>query len=226
MGDQDAGPRKDTVQWSNCRLVLAGEKDDDDDFPGGVIGRLFFTSASHPSVRAPLRTLAWRYAAAAAATAAGSPRQLPADCRRRRPPPRSRARHTHLRRTDIDLRALTLHSLVNGRGPDALVGAIPGAATPAAARNAAALLALAARCHAAGAALAAPAPGGAALVLVPRDPAAAAEDSLFFVAYSTNLPALALAGRLRTERRVAVVLDLDQASFLDQFEFICALHSS
>jgi hypothetical protein len=47
------------------------------------------------------------------------------------------------------------------------------------------------------------------VVLVPRIPAAAQRDSLYFIAYATNVRAVELCERLRSERRVAVVLDID-----------------
>lgn len=47
------------------------------------------------------------------------------------------------------------------------------------------------------------------VVLVPRIPSAAARDSLYFIAYATNIKAVELCEKLRSDRRVAVVLDID-----------------
>ena len=46
------------------------------------------------------------------------------------------------------------------------------------------------------------------MVLVPRLPATAARDGLYFLAYATNIRAVELCERLRQQKQVAVVLDL------------------
>ena len=47
------------------------------------------------------------------------------------------------------------------------------------------------------------------VVLVPRLPKAARRDGLYFVAYATNVRAVELCESLRRQRKVAVVLDMD-----------------
>ena len=39
------------LPWSNCRLLLASEADEDADLPQGIVGRLYFSPVSHPAVR-------------------------------------------------------------------------------------------------------------------------------------------------------------------------------
>ena len=39
------------LPWSNCRLLLASEEDEDADLPQGIVGRLYFSPVSHPAVR-------------------------------------------------------------------------------------------------------------------------------------------------------------------------------
>ena len=47
------------------------------------------------------------------------------------------------------------------------------------------------------------------VVLVPRLPKTARRDGLYFVAYATNVRAVELCESLRRQRKVAVVLDMD-----------------
>ena len=39
------------IPWSNCRLLLASEADEDADLPQGIVGRLYFSPVSHQAVR-------------------------------------------------------------------------------------------------------------------------------------------------------------------------------
>jgi hypothetical protein len=45
------GPKSADLPWSNCRLLLASEADEDSDLPQGIVGRLYFSPVSHPAVR-------------------------------------------------------------------------------------------------------------------------------------------------------------------------------
>ena len=69
------------------------------------------------------------------------------------------------------------------------------------------LLSLCQSCHDQGEVLACSLPS-ADMVLVPRLPATAAQDGLYFLAYATNLKAVELCERLRQQKQVALVLDL------------------
>ena len=69
------------------------------------------------------------------------------------------------------------------------------------------LLSLCQSCHDNGEVLACSLPS-ADMVLVPRLPATAAQDGLYFLAYATNLRAVELCERLRQQKQVALVLDL------------------
>jgi hypothetical protein len=98
-----------------------------------------------------------------------------------------------------------LQALVNRRGPDALIGCIPGDTTSHSAR----LLELCTACHSHGLVLACSTPVSD-LALVPRIPDVASKDQLYFVVYATNLRAVQLCERLRLANQVAVILDIDQ----------------
>ena len=69
------------------------------------------------------------------------------------------------------------------------------------------LLSMCQSCHDQGEVLACSLPS-ADMVLVPRLPATAAQDGLYFLAYATNLKAVELCERLRQQKQVALVLDL------------------
>ena len=103
----------------------------------------------------------------------------------------------------VSLPALAVQHVVNLRGPDALVGAIPGEKA-----HAARLGELCARLYERGEALVCELPV-ADVVLIPRVPSVAAEDTLYFVVYATNLRAVELCEQLRRDAKVAVVLDVD-----------------
>ncbi len=99
---------------------------------------------------------------------------------------------------------LSLHpSPAPHAGPDALVGRIPGETV-----HSARLLDLCTQCHLSGEVLVCSIPA-ADVVLVPRQPSAAAVDGLYFIAYATNVRAVTLCESLRSKRQVAVVLDID-----------------
>ncbi|KAI7841131.1 hypothetical protein COHA_005101 [Chlorella ohadii] len=103
----------------------------------------------------------------------------------------------------VSLGALAVQAIVNKRGPDGIVGVIPGEE-----KHSARLLELCQQCHDNGEVLACTLPS-ADVVLVPRLPGTAAQDGLYFLAYATCLRAVELCERLRQESKVAVVLDLD-----------------
>eukprot|EP00887_Chlorella_sp_A99_P000544 scaffold17.g544.t1 len=88
----------------------------------------------------------------------------------------------------LSVPAVAVQHLVNNRGPDGLVGVIPGES-----KHSAKLLDLCQRCHDNGEVLVCSIPA-ADMVLVPRQPATSARDGLYFLAFATN---------------VALVLDLD-----------------
>lgn len=87
------------------------------------------------------------------------------------------------------------------------MGSIPGEGA-AATQHSARLLELCKACHEEGAVLVTSIPA-ADVILIPRNPDAAVRDGLFFIAYATNVKAVQLCERLRQERRVALVLDID-----------------
>lgn len=89
------------------------------------------------------------------------------------------------------------------RGPDGLVGRIPGET-----KHSVRLLQLCRSCHEAGEVLMCRIPASD-VVLVPRLPDIAERDGLYFIAYATNVKAVELCESLRTDRKVAVVLDID-----------------
>lgn len=104
---------------------------------------------------------------------------------------------------DFSLAALAVQNIVNFRGPDALVGRIPGET-----RHSSRLLDLCKSCYAAKEVLTCRIPA-ADVVLVPRLPEAAERDGLYFIAYATNIPAVETCELLRVQKQVAVVLDID-----------------
>lgn len=152
------------LPYSNTRLVLQEELEDDSQYFLGTVVRLFHSPTSHPAVRQTLQGL--------------SPRR-------------------------VSLGALAVQALVNKRGPDGVVGVIPGEE-----KHSARLLSLCQSCHDNGEVLACSLPS-ADMVLVPRLPSTAAQDGLFFLAYATNLRAVELCEQLRQQKQVALVLDLD-----------------
>lgn len=93
---------------------------------------------------------------------------------------------------------------MNRRGPDALIGCIPGEI-----RHSGKLLELCIRCHDSNQVLVCSNPA-ADLVLVPRDPEIASRDQLYFVVYATNVRAVQHCECLRLNNQVAVILDIDQ----------------
>lgn len=152
------------LPFSNTRLVLQEELDDDSYFTGSCVVRLFHSPTSHPAVRQNLQGLVSRR---------------------------------------VSLGALAVQALVNKRGPDGVVGVIPGEQ-----KHSARLLSLCQQCHENDEVLACSLPS-ADMVLVPRLPTTAAQDGLYFLAYATNLRAVELCERLRQQKQVALVLDLD-----------------
>uniref|UniRef100_A0A1D2AEX3 FCP1 homology domain-containing protein n=1 Tax=Auxenochlorella protothecoides TaxID=3075 RepID=A0A1D2AEX3_AUXPR len=103
----------------------------------------------------------------------------------------------------LSLPALAVQHVVNKRGPDALIGCIPGET-----KHAAKMLELCTAAYDADEVLVCTLPV-ADVVLVPRVPAVAQRDGLFFVVYATNIRAVELCEALRREAKVAVVLDVD-----------------
>eukprot|EP00890_Picochlorum_soloecismus_P003736 jgi/Picsp_1/4363/NSC_01869-R1_rna polymerase ii c-terminal domain phosphatase-like 2 len=103
----------------------------------------------------------------------------------------------------VSLPALAVQNLMNKRGPDALVGSIPGEQV-----HSKMLLDLCKMCHERGDALICRS-RDVDVVLVPRVPEVAASDSFYFIAYATNIKAVELCESLRSCRQVAVVLDID-----------------
>jgi len=103
----------------------------------------------------------------------------------------------------VSLSSLAVQNLMNKRGPDALVGSIPGEQV-----HSKMLLDLCTMCHERGQALICRA-RDVDVVLVPRVPEAAGNDSFYFIAYATNIKAVELCESLRSSRQVAVVLDID-----------------
>ena len=103
----------------------------------------------------------------------------------------------------ISLPALGVQNLMNNRGPDALVGRIPGEEV-----HSGQLLELCRLCHDEGLTLVSRT-RDVDVVLVPRNPEVAAKDSLYFLVYATNVKAVELCEALRRDRQVAVVLDVD-----------------
>ncbi|KAL4854482.1 UV radiation resistance associated protein [Chlorella vulgaris] len=152
------------LPYTNTRLVLQEELDDDSYFLSSTVVRLFASQNSHPAVRGTLQGL---------------------------------------RSMRVSLGALAVQALVNKRGPDGVVGVIPGEQ-----KHSARLMALCQQCHDNGEVLACSLPS-ADMVLVPRLPSTAAQDGLYFLAYATNLRAVELCERLRQQKQVALVLDLD-----------------
>lgn len=104
---------------------------------------------------------------------------------------------------DFSLAALAVQNIVNFRGPDALVGRIPGET-----KHSSKLLELCKSCYASKEVLTCRIPA-ADVVLVPRLPDAAQRDGLYFIAYATNIPAVETCELLRVRKQVAVVLDID-----------------
>lgn len=104
----------------------------------------------------------------------------------------------------LSIPAVALQSLVNRRGPDALIGCIPGENL-----HSGKLLEVCTACHDANEVLVC-STAAADLVLVPRVPQVASQDELYFVVYATNLNAVDLCERLRLANQVAVILDIDQ----------------
>lgn len=103
----------------------------------------------------------------------------------------------------ISLESLAIQNVMNNRGPDALVGSIPGELV-----HSARLLHMCRRCHEHSSVLVSRTKD-VDVVLVPRRPDVAERDSLFFLAYATNVKAVNLCESLRREKKVAVVLDVD-----------------
>lgn len=103
----------------------------------------------------------------------------------------------------LSVPAVAVQHLVNNRGPDGLVGVIPGES-----KHSAKLLDLCQRCHDNGEVLVCSIPA-ADMVLVPRQPATSARDGLYFLAFATNVRAVELCEELRAKQKVALVLDLD-----------------
>lgn len=104
---------------------------------------------------------------------------------------------------DISLESLAIQNVMNNRGPDALVGSIPGEGV-----HSVRLLDMCRYCHVTTSVLVSRTKD-VDVVLVPRRPDVAARDSLFFLVYATNVKAVNLCELLRREKKVAVVLDVD-----------------
>lgn len=103
----------------------------------------------------------------------------------------------------MSLPALAIQNLMNNRGPDALVGSIPGEMV-----HSARLLDMCRVCHDMSSVLVSRTQD-VDVVLVPRKPDVAEKDSLSFLVYATNVKAVNLCELLRKEKQVAVVLDVD-----------------
>ena len=176
-----AGQEK-KVPWGNCRLVLKSsseetllggheargdgyvDRDNESFRPKGIVGRLYFSPASHPAIRQALEGLEVRH---------------------------------------VSLSALAVQNLMNNRGPDALVGSIPNEK-----EHSGKLLRLCEVCDEHGWVLSCRMKG-TDVVLVPRKPLVAAQDSLYFIAYATNILAVELCETLRSQKQVAIVFDID-----------------
>ena len=103
----------------------------------------------------------------------------------------------------ISLESLAIQNVMNNRGPDALVGSIPGESV-----HSTRLLDMCRYCHETSSVLVSRTKD-VDVVLVPRRPDVAERDSLFFLVYATNVKAVNLCELLRREKKVAVVLDVD-----------------
>jgi hypothetical protein len=103
----------------------------------------------------------------------------------------------------VSVAALAVQNLMNNRGPDALVGHIPGEKV-----HSYMLKEMCVRCHEEGMVLVSRTKD-VDVVLVPRDPKMVVKDSLYFVVYATNIKAVELCEALRKDKQVAVVLDVD-----------------
>ena len=105
----------------------------------------------------------------------------------------------------VSLPALGIQNLMNGRGPDAFVSSIPNERV-----HSERLMDMLLACHQKQCCLVSKTRDNVDIVLVPRVPTVASRDSVCFLVYATNLCAVNLCESLRLEKRVAVVLDLDQ----------------
>ena len=103
----------------------------------------------------------------------------------------------------VSVAALAVQNLMNNRGPDALVGHIPGEKV-----HSHMLKEMCVLCHEEDMVLVSRTKD-VDVVLVPRDPKVVVKDSLYFVAYATNIKAVELCEALRKDKQVAVVLDVD-----------------
>lgn len=170
--------------WSNIKLVLSESArshmsiprpdvnpvvptDPIDVSPAFVIGRLYFTSSTHVSIR--------------------------------------NGTLDSITLTSVSLPALALQNLMNGRGPDALISSVPSSPV-----HSELLMDMLLVCHQQSLCLVSKTRDNVDIVLVPRVPTVAARDGVCWLVYATNLLAVELCEELRREKRVAVVLDLDQ----------------
>ena len=170
--------------WSNVRIVMGeaarvalsipAESSDSDEILGSspgssafVIGRLYFTTSTHYSIRNNVLD--------------------------------------NVELVQVSLPALGIQNLMNGRGPDALISSIPNERV-----HSERLMDMLLACHQKQCCLVSKTRDNVDIVLVPRVPTVASRDSVCFLVYATNLRAVNLCESLRLEKRVAVVLDLDQ----------------
>ncbi len=184
--DVSDAPSQATAQartWSNVRIVMgeaarvalsippdpsdSDEKDESSGSSAFVIGRLYFTTSTHYSIRNNVLD--------------------------------------NIELVQVSLPALAIQNLMNGRGPDASIGSIPNEQ-----RHSERLMDMLLACHQKQCCLVSKTRDNVDIVLVPRVPTVASRDSVCFLVYATNLRAVNLCESLRQEKRVAVVLDLDQ----------------
>ena len=186
-GDVPEAARKAPKTWSNVRLVLSeaartslsirslsspaldarDTAEGVDDEPAFVIGRLYFTTNTHYSIRNNVLD--------------------------------------NIELVQVSLPALGIQNLMNGRGPDALISSIPNEYV-----HSERLMDMLLACHQRKCCLVSKTRDNVDIVLVPRVPTVASRDSICWLVYATNLSAVNLCESLRQEKRVAVVLDLDQ----------------
>ena len=181
LGDTSSKPSTtQTKTWSNVRIVLgetarvalsippgSGEGFEPSEEPAFVIGRLYFTSSTHYSIRNNVLD--------------------------------------NVELLQVSLPALAIQNLMNGRGPDALISSIPNEQV-----HNERLMDMLLACHLKECCLVSTTRDNVDIVLVPRIPTVASRDSICFLVYATNMRAVNLCESLRQEKRVAVVLDLDQ----------------